>query len=124
MPVYWCACGNKLQRQEYNMSTRIKPNMWIDQMSGKTCNKTNDGPIFRTMSASGRIYVSHIHSERTAPFTEGEVVQQERFKAATAATKAAMEDPVQLAAYSAAFKNQHKYFTLRGYIFAQEMAKL
>ncbi len=33
-----------------------------------------------------------------------------------------MEAPVQLATYSAAFKNQHKYFTLRGFIFAQEMA--
>ncbi len=98
--------------------------MWIEKMSGKTCNKTNDGPIFRTMSASGNIYVSHIHTERTAPFTAGELAQQDKFKNATTATLAAMADPVQLAAYSAEFKNQKKYSTLRGYIFAQEMAKL
>ncbi len=98
--------------------------MWIDQMSGKTCNKDNDGPIFRTMSASGRIYVSHIHTERTAPFTAGEIAQQEKFKAAVAATNAIMADPVQIAEHVAAFKAQRKYPTLRGYIFAQEMAKL
>ncbi len=106
------------------MSTRIKPNMWIDQMSGKTCNKTNDGPIFRTMSASGRIYVSHIHSERTAPFTAGEIAQQEKFKAAVAATNAIMADVEQLAAYVPQFKAQKKYPTLRGFIFADQMAKV
>ncbi len=97
--------------------------MWIEQISGKTCNKTNDGPIFRTMSASGRIYVSHIHTERTAPFTEGEIAQQEKFKSVVAATNAIMQNPEQLATYVAAFKKQKKYFTLRGYIFAQEMKK-
>ncbi len=105
------------------MSTRIKPNMWIDEMSGMTCNKDNNGPIFRTMSASGRIYVSHIHSDRTAPATAGELAQRERFKTVAAAVKAVMEDVEQLAAYVPKFKAQRKYPTLRGFIFAEKMAE-
>ncbi len=105
------------------MSTRIKPNMWIDEMSGMTCNKDNNGPIFLTMSASGRIYVSHIHSDRTAPATAGELAQRERFKEVVTATNAVMQDVEQLAAYVPKFKAQRKYPTLRGFIFAEKMAE-
>ncbi len=98
--------------------------MWIDKMQGMTCNKDQNGPIFKTMTASGRVYVSHVHSPRTSPASANELAQRQKFTAAVAATQAVMADPVQIATYVAAFKNQHKYFTLRGFVFAQEMAKL
>ena len=48
--------------------------------------------------------------------------RQTKFRQAIAAVNALTEE--QKTAYATAFKNQSKYGTLRGYMFAQEYAKL
>ena len=49
--------------------------------------------------------------------------KQAKVRKATA-TNAAMADTTKLQQYSEAFKNQKKYSSLRGFIFAQEYEKL
>ena len=50
------------------------------------------------------------------------LARQAKFRQAIAAVNALTAE--QKTAYAAAFKNQSKYGTLRGYMFAQEYAKL
>ena len=72
----------------------------------------------------GETFTSQICNPRTKPFSEAELARQEKFRQASAATKTALADPTTRATYEAEFKEQKKYKTLYGYIFAKEMAKL
>ena len=56
------------------------------------------------------------------PFSADELARQTKFRQASAAVKALTEE--QKSAYATAFKNQKKYGSLRGYMFAQEYEKL
>ena len=56
------------------------------------------------------------------PFSADELARQTKFRQAIAAVNALTVE--QKTAYAAAFKNQSKYGTLRGYMFAQEYAKI
>ena len=62
------------------------------------------------------------------PYNGGSSVAQqtvrEKFKTVRAQVDAIMADPEQRAAYNTKYKAQKKYLSLRGYIFAQEFAKL
>lgn len=53
-----------------------------------------------------------------------QLAQRAKFIQAQNATATALATPETRATYEAAFKKQHKYITLRGYVFAQEYAKL
>ena len=53
-----------------------------------------------------------------------QLAQRAKFTQATAATVTALATPETKATYVAEFKKQHKYITLRGYVFAQEFAKI
>ena len=68
------------------------------------------------------LYTGKICNPRTKPFSEQELARQTKFRQAIAAVNALTEE--QKTAYATAFKNQSKYGTLRGYMFAQEYAKL
>ena len=68
------------------------------------------------------LYTGKICNPRTKPFSEQELARQTKFRQASAAVKALTEE--QKSAYATAFKNQKKYGSLRGYMFAQEYAKL
>ena len=56
------------------------------------------------------------------PYSANEIATHTKFQQTYAAIKALTAD--QKAAYKEAFEKQSKYSTLRGYIFAQEYAKL
>ena len=56
------------------------------------------------------------------PFSTDELARQTKFRQAIAAVNALTEE--QKTAYATAFANQKKYASLRGYMFAQEYAKL
>ena len=56
------------------------------------------------------------------PFSADELARQTKFHQAIAAVNALTEE--QKTAYATAFANQKKYASLRGYMFAQEYAKL
>ena len=56
--------------------------------------------------------------------TANQLAAQAKFKTARTNAKAALADPEQKAILEAAFKAQKKYYSLYGYVFAQEYAKL
>ena len=56
------------------------------------------------------------------PYSANEIATHTKFAQTYAAIKALSSE--QKAAYKEAFENQTKYSTLRGYIFAQEYAKI
>ena len=68
------------------------------------------------------LYTGKMCNPRKKPFSAEELARQTKFASARAAVKALTEE--QKAAYAEAFKNQKKYSSLQGYMFAQEYAKL
>ncbi len=96
----------------------------VKSVSGKVC-QDEHGPIFAIRKDTGTKYVFHRDNPYTGPATEAQEAQKQRFTTAAANTKNIMNNPSELATYKEAWrKNPGKYGTLRGYIFAQEMAKL
>ena len=69
-------------------------------------------------------YTSQICHPRTKAFSQEELARQTKFATALANTATALADSTQKAAYETAFKAQSKYTTLRGFVIAQEYAKL
>lgn len=79
--------------------------------------------IFAHRSDNGTQY-TQLQGERSVPVTEAERSKREKFKQTIAKVKAVMLDSEQLTAATERFKQQKKYPTLRGFIFAEEYAKL
>ena len=100
--------------------SQIKLEAPFTSFRGKICKHSDI--IFKEMY--GETFTSQICNPRTKPFSEAELARQEKFRQASAATKTALADPSTRAPYEAEFKEQKKYKTLYGYIFAKEMAKL
>lgn len=100
--------------------SKIKLEAPFRQFRGKICKHSDI--IFKEMY--GETFTSQICNPRTKPFSEAELARQEKFRQAAAATKTVLADPTTCAPYEAEFKEQKKYKTLYGYIFAKEMAKL
>lgn len=59
------------------------------------------------------------HPVTNDPPTAAQEAVQDKFKSVQTKVNAAMADPTQRAAYILKWKSQHKYKTLRSYIFAQ-----
>ncbi len=95
----------------------------VESVSGKYCKQNPDSPIFQKRKTCN--VVCHIHNPFTGPATAKQQEVQANFASAHAAVKSVMSDPSLLAEATAAWKaNPGKYSTLRGFIFAQEYAKL
>ena len=98
--------------------SRIVPHGLIESMSGLLC-QHSDTYFFRK---NGKIFTGkRCYPSKKEP-TANQTAQRAKFAQARAAVKALTEE--QLAEYKAAFKNQRKYATLQGYIFAMEYAKI
>ena len=69
-------------------------------------------------------YTSQICNPRTKPMSAAELARQAKFSTAIANAATALETPETKATYEAAFKKQKKYSTLRGYVIAEEYAKI
>ncbi len=95
----------------------------IARIQGKVCRKDPDGITYMQRSDTGTKFVQHRHATMYNP-TAAQLAVNAKFASAIAAVQAAMADPVQIAAYISAFKAQKKYKTLRGFVFAEEYAKL
>lgn len=100
--------------------SQVKPMGLIESMSGKLCGHS-DMYFFRK---NGKVFSAKICNPSTKEPTENQLTAQATFKTARNNAKTAMANPEQRATYEAAFKNQKKYYSLYGYIFAQEYAKL
>lgn len=90
----------------------------VKSYSGKICEHSD---VYFAKKGN-TLYTGKICNPRTKPFSEQELARQTRFRQAIAAVNALTVE--QKTAYATAFKNQSKYGTLRGYMFAQEYAKL
>ena len=101
------------------MST-IKLEAPFPAFRGKICKHSNI--IFA--QRKGTQYPSQLCNPRTKPFSEAEVARQTKFKQAVTNANTALADSTQKAAYEAEYKAQSKYKSLRGYVIAQEYAKL
>ena len=90
----------------------------VKSYSGKICEHSD---VYFAKKGN-TLYTGKICNPRTKPFSEQELARQEKFRQAIAAVNALTVE--QKTAYATAFKNQSKYGTLRGYMFAQEYAKI
>ena len=90
----------------------------VKSYSGKICEHSD---VYFAKKGN-TLYTGKICNPRTKPFSEQELARQTKFRQAIAAVNALTVE--QKTTYAAAFKNQSKYGTLRGYMFAQEYAKI
>lgn len=90
----------------------------VKSYSGKICEHSD---VYFAKKGN-TLYTGKICNPRTKPFSEQELARQTKFRQAIAAVNELTEE--QKTAYATAFKNQSKYGTLRGYMFAQEYAKI
>lgn len=90
----------------------------VKSYSGKICEHSD---VYFAKKGN-TLYTGKICNPRTKPFSAEELARQEKFRQAIEAVNALTVE--QKTAYATAFKNQSKYGTLRGYMFAQEYAKL
>jgi hypothetical protein len=97
---------------------KYEPIEMVKSYSGKICEHSD---VY--FAKKGKtLYTGKICNPRTKPFSEQELARQAKFAQARAAVKALTSE--QISDYETAFKNQKKYVSLQGYIFAQEYAKL
>ena len=90
----------------------------VKSYSGKICEHSD---VYFAKKGN-TLYTGKICNPRTKPFSEQELARQTKFRQAIAAVNALTVE--QKTAYATAFKNQSKYGTLRGYMFAQEYEKI
>ena len=98
--------------------SKIKPMILVEKLSGKVCSHSNTYFAER----NGTQYTGTICNPYTGEPTDKQIAVREKFADTIEAINALTEE--QKTAYEKAFKNQKKYRTLRGYIFAMEYAKL
>ncbi len=92
----------------------------LSSLHGKVCGHSN---VY--FARRGRtLYTGKVCNARTVPFTENELAVQDKFRKAQSAALSALSSATERAQYESAFRKQTKYSTLRGYVFAQEYAKL
>lgn len=92
---------------------RIKPMELLSKLSGKVCSHSD----MYFAERYGTQYTGKICNPFKGEPTDKQLAVRSAFTVAVAAIKDL--DAEALAAYKEAFKNQKKYRTLRGYIFAQ-----
>ena len=98
--------------------SKIKPMILVEKLSGKVCSHSNTYFAER----NGTQYTGTICNPYTGEPTDKQIAVREKFADTIEAINALTEE--QKTAYEKAFKNQKKYRTLRGYIFAMEYKKL
>ena len=97
---------------------KFKPMEILSRLSGKVCGHSNTYFAER----NGTQYTGTICNPYTGEPTDKQIAVREKFADTIEAINALTEE--QKTAYEKAFKNQKKYRTLRGYIFAMEYKKL
>lgn len=100
--------------------SQIKPMGLVESMSGKLCSHSDI--IFVRMN--GKVFTRKLCNPSTKDPSVSQQTARSKFRQARTAVAAALADAEQRAGYEAAFKNQKKYFSLYGYVFAQEYAKI
>ena len=100
---------------------KFKPIEILKSLRGKVCSHSD--MYFQKRGetlCTGKI--CHPRDLTKDPYSADEIASHTKFASARAAVNALTTE--QKAAYAVAFKNQKKYKSLQGYMFAQEYAKL
>ena len=100
----------------------IKPSTPFDTIKRKFA-KT-DEIHFRNRKADNATISVRVKHPYDGGHSQAQLANRLKFTQAQAAADAAMTDTQQREAYETTFRKQHKYITLRGYIFAKEYAKI
>ena len=98
--------------------SKIKPMILVEKLSGKVCSHSNTYFAER----NGTQYTGTICNPYTGEPTDKQIAVREKFADTIEAINTLTEE--QKTAYEKAFKNQKKYRSLRGYIFAMEYKKI
>ena len=98
--------------------SKFKPMELISELRGKVCGHSNRYFAVRY----GTQYTGTICNPYTGDPSEAQIANRQKFASTNAAIAELTEE--QKDAYKEAFHKQKKYRSLRGYIFAQEYAKL
>ena len=101
---------------------KVIPIEIISGLRGKVCSHSD--MYVRQNRKNNVMHTGKLCNPYDGPLNESVAANTVKFKTAQTATAAAMADTTKLQEYSAAFKNQKKYSTLRGFIFAKEYEKL
>ncbi len=91
------------------------------RVGGKISKKRTQ--VVWAQNAYGTRY-TQVLSKRSTLFSSSEIAVQDKFRQVSAKVVEVLSDATQRAQYQVAFAQQSRYKTLRGYIFAQEYAKL
>lgn len=100
--------------------SQIKPMGLVESMSGKLCGHS-DMYFFRK---NGKVFSGKICNPSKKEPTAAQLAKQAKFRTARTNTATALADATQRATYETAFKNQKKYYSLYGYVFAKEYEKI
>lgn len=98
--------------------SKFKPMELISQLRGKLCSHSD----IYFAERNGTQYTGKICNPYTGDPTEKQVAVRQKFADTIEALNQLTQE--QKDAYKEAFRKQKKYRSLRGYIFAQEYAKL
>ena len=93
----------------------------VEKIHGKISKKHKIG--FAHLTASGRNYSVEYGKRKTKPSTS-ELQHRQKFAQCCVDTINRMMDPQKIPGDQLGFKNQTKYKTLRGYVFAQVWAEM
>ena len=91
---------------------KVIPMELIRSMSGKVCEHSDT----HFVTKFGQVYSANRCTPRSTPFSEQELKNQRKFRAARAAAITRSQDPTHMAEDLKAFKNQKVYKTLLGYL--------
>lgn len=97
---------------------KFQPMELISKLSGKVCSHSD----MYFANRNGTQYTGKICNPYTGEPTDNQIAVRQKFS--TTITAMANLTDQQKTEYETAFRKQKKYRTLRGYIFAQEYAKL
>ena len=97
---------------------KVKPMDLLSRLSGKVCGHSK----VYFAERNGTQYTGTICNPYTGEPSAAQIAVRTKFQSVIAAIAALSSTEID--AYKEAFKKQKKYPTLRGYIFAQEYAKL
>ena len=111
----------EITKQILTIMAKYKPIDMVKEYHGKICEHSDTYFQKRGKTlCTGRI--CEPRNLEKDPYSDEELAVREKFKQARAAVKALTTE--QKAEYETAFKNQKKYSSLQGYMFAMEYAKL
>lgn len=97
--------------------SRIRPIAIIQSMSGKVCEHSD--MYFRTNKQTQKVCTGKICNPSDAAPTEAQVRVMNRFAKVAAAVDQLLNEPSEREKWNKAYVAQHKYGSLKGYVFAK-----